>query len=180
MRKIFFKVTRLLRRAYLNRYRIVIGKNPHLGKHAQFDSGTKGRISIGNNFWIGDFSKLITHDGTIDIGDNCFIGHFTILYGHGGLRIGNNVMIAGHTVIVPANHRIDNPHAPINTQGISCRGINIEDDCWIGANVTVLDGVTIRRGAVVGAGSVVVKNVEPYSVVVGNPAKHIKFRNTSG
>ncbi|MCX7595635.1 MAG: acyltransferase, partial [Fischerella sp.] len=61
-------------------------------------------------------------------------------------------------------------------QGVTCKGIIIEDDCWLGHGVTVLDGVTIGKGSVIGAGAVVTKDIPPYSVAVGIPAKVVKSR----
>jgi acetyltransferase-like isoleucine patch superfamily enzyme len=66
--------------------------------------------------------------------------------------------------------------SPMNTQPYKRRPIIIEDDVWIGACAIILKGVTIGEGAIVAAGSVVTKNVEPYSLVGGNPAKLIKYR----
>ncbi|MNG32136.1 Virginiamycin A acetyltransferase [compost metagenome] len=74
------------------------------------------------------------------------------------------------------NHVFSDKTKPIKEQGIYRQGITIEDDCWIGSNVTILDGVTIGTGSVVAAGAVVTKDVPPYSVVGGVPAKIIKER----
>ncbi|MCK7515996.1 MAG: acyltransferase [Desulfobacterales bacterium] len=72
--------------------------------------------------------------------------------GDGGLTIGNNVRIAAHTVIIPANHVFDDVNIPIRKQGLSKKGIVIEDDVWIGSGVKILDGVVIGKGCVIGAG----------------------------
>jgi acetyltransferase-like isoleucine patch superfamily enzyme len=79
--------------------------------------------------------------------------------------------------MIPANHNIDDPDRPIRTQGLSCRGIVIEDDVWIGARVVVLDGVTIRRGAVIGAGAVVTQDVPAGAISMGVPAKVKRYRD---
>jgi acetyltransferase-like isoleucine patch superfamily enzyme len=103
-----------------------------------------------------------------------------VLYGHGGLRIGNFVRIATHCVLVPANHGFDRLDVPIARQPVQALGITIEDDVWIGANSVVLDGVTIGRGAIIGAGTVVTKDVRPYAICVGNPARVIGDRRERG
>jgi acetyltransferase-like isoleucine patch superfamily enzyme len=136
-----------------------------------------GQIYIGKNGEILPGAMLLTYGGDIRIGDNCSINPYAVLYGIGGLTIGNNVLIAGHTMIVPANHRFDRLDIPINSQGITKKGIRIEDDVWIGNGCSILDGVTIGKGAVIAAGTVVTKNVIPYSVVGGVPGKLIKMRS---
>ena len=118
----------------------------------------------------------MTYGGNITIGDFCSINPYTILYGHGNLSIGNNVLIAAHCVIIPANHIFSDLDSPINSQGLTTKGIIIEDDVWIGAGCRILDGVTVGKGSIIAAGAVVNKDVEPYTIVGGVPAKIIKKR----
>lgn len=94
----------------------------------------------------------------------------------GGTIIGNGVRIAAHTVVVPSNHIYSDPNKYIYTQGLSKKGIKIEDDVWLGAGVKILDGVTIAKGCVIGANAVVTKDTEPLGIYVGIPAKKIKNR----
>ena len=110
------------------------------------------------------------------MGDHCSVNPYTIIYGHGGLEIGNGVRIAAHCVIIPANHNIDDPSIPIIKSGLTCKGICIGNDVWIGARCVILDGVTIGDGAVIAAGAVVTRNVEPFMIVGGVPAKPIRLR----
>jgi acetyltransferase-like isoleucine patch superfamily enzyme len=120
----------------------------------------------------------MTYGGIIEIGSNCSINPYTIIYGHGlGTKIGNNVLIAGHCMIIPANHNFSHTDVPINKQGINSKGIIIEDDVWIGSGCQILDGITIGKGAVIAAGAVVNKSVEPYNIVGGVPAKIIGKRD---
>jgi len=99
-----------------------------------------------------------------------------VLYGHGGLEIGNNCLIAAHVVFVPENHRFDQSDLLIREQGVIQKGICIEDDVWVATRVVVLDGVTIGRGAVIGAGSVVTKDIPAYAVAYGTPARVVGQR----
>ncbi|MEA5626097.1 acyltransferase [Nostoc sp. UHCC 0251] len=140
------------------------------------DSGNSF-IRIGNNTVINHYCMILTYGGHIIIGDYCNINPFSILYGHGGLQIGNNVLIAAHTVIIPSNHVFEDKNKLIRLQGDTKKGIVIEDDVWIGSGCKILDGLTIGKGAVIGAGSVVTKDVESYSVVVGVPGKVLKRRD---
>lgn len=112
----------------------------------------------------------------LSIGDNSTINPCAIIYGQGGTIIGNGVRIAAHTVIVPSNHIYSDSNKYIYTQGLSKKGIKIEDDVWLGAGVKILDGVTIAKGCVIGANAVVTKDTEPLGIYVGVPAKKIKNR----
>lgn len=84
--------------------------------------------------------------------------------------------IAAHCTIVPSNHIFDDPNEFIYKQGLSKKGIVIEDDVWLGSGVKILDGVTIKKGCVIGANSVVTRSTEEYGVYVGVPAHKIKSR----
>jgi acetyltransferase-like isoleucine patch superfamily enzyme len=168
--------------SYIHPYANISGntKRIYLGDDVKIQAYVKllcdSRIHIGNNTHIHENCMLITCGGNIEIGDYCYINPSTILYGHGGLKIGNNVLVAAQTIVIPANHIFTNKNQLIRLQGDTKQGIVIEDDVWIGCGCKILDGVTIGKGSVIGAGSVVTKDVEQYSVVVGVPAKVIKQR----
>jgi acetyltransferase-like isoleucine patch superfamily enzyme len=136
-----------------------------------------GSITIGNRSYIYPYALIKADDGNIIIGDDCSIHDYSVLYGRGDLIIGNNVRIATGVAILPYNHVYSDAENLIRMQGISSKGIIIEDDVWVGAKSIVLDGVLIGKGSVIAAGAVVTKSVEPYSVVGGNPARIIKKRN---
>lgn len=94
----------------------------------------------------------------------------------GNTTIGDNVRIAAQCCIIPSNHIFTDINTPIYLQGLSKKGILIEDDVWLGAGVKVLDGVIIRKGSIIGSNAVVTKSTNQYSVCVGIPAKEIKNR----
>jgi len=125
------------------------GKNIDIGRKVKLNS----KISIGNNS---------------SIGDNSFLA--------GPIQIGNDVMIAPQVMLIASNHNFNKKDIPMNRQGSNSKGITIEDDVWIGARAIVLDGVHIRKGTIVGAGAVVTKDTEEYSIIGGNPAKLIRKR----
>lgn len=138
---------------------------------------SKSRIAIGAETVIKPFALLMTYPGGfVEIGRNCSINPFCVLYGHGGLTLGDNVRIAAHCIIVPAEHRFDDESTPITTQGLSKKGVRIGSDVWLGAGTIVLDGCEIGDGCVIGAGSVVTKSLSPYTVAVGTPARAIRQR----
>ncbi|MBF2063650.1 MAG: acyltransferase [Calothrix sp. C42_A2020_038] len=113
---------------------------------------------------------------SIHIGQNTFVGPGTCIAGPGDIKIGANCLIAAQSGIFANNHNFADLEVPIKEQGITRQGITIEDDCWLGAGVKVLDGVTIGKGCVIGANSVVTKDIPPFSVAVGVPARVIKKR----
>ncbi|MEM7725466.1 MAG: DapH/DapD/GlmU-related protein [Cyanobacteria bacterium P01_A01_bin.45] len=118
-------------------------------------------------------------DTQIEIGEGTFIGPYVCFAGPGDITIGKGCLIAAHSGIFANNHKYADPIQFICEQGITRKGIVIEDDCWLGHGVTVVDGVTIGKGSVVGAGSVVTKDIPPYSIAVGTPAKVLKRRPSS-
>lgn len=136
-----------------------------------------GTISIGDSTHILSYAMLKGFGGNINIGDHCTVHPFCMLCGGGGLKIGNSVRIAAHTVIMPSNHVFEDPKTPIRLQGIRAEGIIIKDDVWLGTGVRVLDGITIGKGSIVGAGAVVTKDVPDYAIVTGVPARVTGWRN---
>jgi len=119
---------------------------------------------------------ILSWGGDIVFGINCSVNAFTTIYGQGGVKIGNNVMIAGNSTIIPAQHTFERLDISMNRQPQTKTGIVIEDDVWLGTGVRILDGVTIRKGCVIGAGTVLTKSTEPYCVYVGVPGRKLKSR----
>jgi acetyltransferase-like isoleucine patch superfamily enzyme len=135
-----------------------------------------GSIRIGRNCEIHPLAMLMTYGGDIRIGDECSVNPLSIVYGHGGVCIGNGVRIAAHTVIIPANHTPSTGERPLRRAPITARGIEIEDNVWVGAGARILDGVRIGKNAVIGAGSVVTRSVPANATVAGVPARVISKR----
>jgi acetyltransferase-like isoleucine patch superfamily enzyme len=171
--------------------RIACASNVRLGKGVYLDQGVylhalPGGITIGDGTFIMHHAMLHVFNfrnlprAAITIGRNCFIGEFNVVRGQGGVYIGDDVYTGPMVQIVAVNHVYDDPNRPIREQGITARGITIEDDVWIGAGAAVLDGVTIGRGSVIGAGSIVASDIPSYSIAVGTPAKPIKDRRQMG
>ena len=167
--------------------RIAHAHNVHLANGVYLDYGvylhaTPNGISIGENTFIMHHSTLHVFNfrnlpnAKITIGKNCFLGEFNVIRGQGGVTIGDDVYTGPMVQIVAINHVFHDSNRPIREQGIIANGITIEDDVWLGAGVKVVDGVTIGKGSVIGAGSTVTKDIPAYSIAVGTPAKKVKDR----
>ena len=151
---------------------ITVGEGSSIARDARLE----GKVHLGNNCYVCSGAMLLAYGGEITLGDFCSINPYTVLYGHGGLQIGEGVRIAAHCLIIPANHNIDDPSIPVRKSGLTKKGIRIGNDVWIGARCVILDGVTIGEGAVIAAGAVVNRDVEPFMIVGGVPAKPIRSR----
>lgn len=128
------------------------GDNVNVEQGASFSGGSK--IEIGDNSGIGK---------------NCQVPF--------DIKIGGNVMMAPEVVIIGQNHRFEQINIPMAFQGIrEYEPVVINDDVWIGTRAVILPGVRIGEGAIIGACAVVTKDVPPYAIVAGNPAKVIKMR----
>lgn len=115
---------------------------------------------------------LCDYGYNIHIGDNFYANHNMVILDEAQVKFGDNVFIAPNCGFYTAGHPID---AAVRNRGLEyARPITVGNDVWIGANVCVLPGVTIGDDCVIGAGSVVVKDIPPHSVAVGNPCKVIK------
>lgn len=160
---------------YFFRYRFKIGENTRIKKILVRETNN---IKIGSNSFIDDYVILNSGHklGSIEIGNNSFIGAFSLLDGTGSLNIGNDVMIATHVRIVAANHNFDRIDIPMKNQGITGKGIKINNDVWIGTGAVILDGVNVGEGSIVAAHSVVTKDVPDFSIVAGVPATIKKKR----
>jgi acetyltransferase-like isoleucine patch superfamily enzyme len=120
---------------------------------------------------------------TIFLGDNVNLGYRPILQAtRSKIQIGNHVMFGPEVIIIGGNHRVDligrfmKSVTDAEKRPEDDRGVTIEDDVWVGTRAIILDGVRIGRGSIIAAGAVVTRDVLPYAVVGGVPAKVIKFR----
>lgn len=118
----------------------------------------------------------IDYGKPVNIGKGCFIQQCCTFFGRSGITIGNEVFIGPKVNLITINHDPD----PENRSATYGRPIVIEDKVWIGINSTILPGVRIGYGAIVGASSVVTKDVPAMTVVAGNPARVVKKIETTG
>jgi acetyltransferase-like isoleucine patch superfamily enzyme len=165
--------------------RISLGDRVAIDDYVLLDASGAGNdgITMGNDVIISRNCVIQGKTGLVQLGHKVDIGCNVILTSGNGIFIGNSVLIAGNCYVGGGRYMTDRTDIPIMEQGVYSKGpVIIEDDVWLGAGVTVLDGVRIGRGCVIGAGALVTKDLPAFSVAVGVPAKVVKSRqpNVSG
>ncbi len=163
--------------------KLSLGKTVTIGSNVKINALSKKGVVIGNNVSILD-NTIIECTGVIRnlgeglvVGNNVGIAQNCFIQVRGNVTIGNNVIFGPNVKVFSENHIFEDINIPIKDQGETRLDLIIEDDVWVGTNSTILGGVTIGKGSVIAANSLVNKNVEPYSVVGGVPAKLLKKRN---
>lgn len=148
------------------------GKFSVIKRRTRMDVLPFHKFELGNYSTIEDFCTINNGVGDVIIGSETRIGLGNVIIGP--VTVGDAVIFAQNIVLSGLNHNYEDVHLPILKQNVTTAPIVVEDECWVGANVVITAGVTVGKHSVVAAGSVVTKNVPPYSVVVGNPARVIK------
>lgn len=159
--------TRLFQFLYLKR-----GKHSVIYRSVRKDLVPFNKFSLGDYSVVEDYCTLNNAVGDVFIGSHTRIGMSNTVIGP--IRIGNNVNLAQNIVISGLNHNFRDVEKNISDQGVSTLPITILNNVWIGANSVILAGVTIGEHVVIGAGSVVARDIPAFSVAVGNPAKIVK------
>jgi serine acetyltransferase len=163
---------------------IRFGRGVTLERGVTIDGLMRHGIVLGDNVRLGPYSTMIGPPPSalgygIKIGANSAADSYSFIGGGGPLVIGENVIMGEHVCFHPENHRFDQIDIPIKDQGMERKGITIEDDVWVGANVTFLDGAHVGRGSVIGAGSIVRGEIPAHSIAVGAPARVVRSRTQS-
>jgi acetyltransferase-like isoleucine patch superfamily enzyme len=159
---------------------LTIGKNCTFENDVWINAVCTEPMIIGDQVRIGAFTRIMgaAHLSKVGrffrIGKNSSCGEFCFFGAAGGIAIGENVMIGQYVSFHAQNHNFSEVNLPINEQGTTEKGIIVEDDCWIGAKATVLDGTKIGRHSVVAAGAVVSGEFPACSLIAGVPAKIIR------
>ncbi|RZK08025.1 MAG: acyltransferase [Flavobacterium sp.] len=167
---------RLWVRFFLNPFFHNKGAGSIIRNTSRLDVLPFNKFDLGRNSTIEDFTTINNGVGDIFIGDNTLVGIGNVLIGP--LTIGDNIIIAQYVVMSGLNHDYESIDLPISAQPINKRRITIDDDCWIGANVVITSGVKIGKHCVIAAGSIVTRDVPPFSIAAGNPARIIKQYNS--
>ncbi len=159
-------------RFFLNPFFHKRGKGSFVSPKARLDVLPFHEFSVGENAVIEDFVTINNGVGDVFIGSTAMVGIGSTVIGP--VRIGRDVLIGQGVVLSGLNHVYEDIQLPIEKQPVTKKTITVEDEVLIGANTSIVSGVTIGKHAVIGAGSVVTKDVAAYTVVAGNPAKMIK------
>lgn len=162
-------------RVFVNPLRNKRGKNTIIRRCARMDILPFNKFEIGSKSLIEDFCTINNGVGDVTIGNETIIGLGNTIIGP--VIIGNGVMLAQNIVVSGLNHGYEDISISPSKQAVTTKLIIINDDVWIGANATITAGVSIGKHSVIGAGSVVVKDVPDYCIAVGNPARVIKKYN---
>ncbi|MEW6280311.1 MAG: acyltransferase [Candidatus Eremiobacterota bacterium] len=153
----------------------------HLGENVVFEAGVlvfhPENIHLGSHIYVGHQTILKGYyKNAMTIGDGTWIGQQCFFHSAGGLTIGRHVGIGPGVKIVTSAHRLDQLDRPILHSDVETAPVVLEDDCDIGVGTVILPGVRIGRGAQVGAGSVVTRDVPPLAVAAGVPARVLRMR----
>ena len=155
--------------------RISIGERVMIDDFAVLDAkGETSVVDLGNQILVGRNTILSCNDARIRIGNSVSIGPFCFFASKSNIEIGSNISIGSGAHLMAGGHVVNDPDTPIIQQSRTSKGIVVSDGAWIGSGTKLLDGVTIGRNSIVGAGSVVTKDVPPWTLVLGNPARVIK------
>jgi len=158
--------------------KIVIGNNVVIDDNCMLDAkGTSNRgIEIKDGVYIGRNTILSCKDGNITLNENANIGFNSELCSGSELIIGKNTLIAAYVYFIAGDHIHDIVDKPIIDQLGKSKGIIVGDNCWFGAKALIFDGVNIGNDSIIGASAIVNKDIPPYSIAVGVPARVIKSR----
>lgn len=162
---------------------ISCGKNVKFEDYAEIHGLCSGGLNFGDyvtisrgvmirpsSYYGGDYGVGLT------MGEHSSIGPYGYIGCSGRIVIGKNVMFGPKCSLFAENHNFSDAETTIKSQGVNQKGITVEDDCWIGSNVIILDGVTIGRGSVIGAGTLVSKDIPAGSVIMDKRTKKLRER----
>ncbi len=144
------------------KYQVVVGKG--------------ARMHLGRFVWIGHNNALRCHEGELYVGAKTVFGTDNTVNCFVGIHIGEECLFADSVYIVDFDHNYWDPEIPVRSQGIAKDPVRLEGNTWVGTKVTIIRGVTVGYGSVIGAMSLVNRDVPPYAVVGGIPAKVLHYR----
>lgn len=161
-------------------HKIKIGDNVMIDDNCVLDAKgcQAGDFVIGSNVMLSRGCILSAKYGKLSIGENTNFGANCLIYAVKEVSIGRDTLFAAQCYVGGSMYHFENPDIPPIRQGAYSNGVSIGDGCWLGAGVKVIDGGKVGDGVILGSGAVVTKEIEPYSVAVGVPAKVIKTRKS--
>ena len=159
--------------------RISLSRRVFISQYCYLD-GQTSFIHLGNDVHLARSCTLRAGELGITLHDGVGLNTRSYLDGNGGVEIGPNTLLSPGVQIISGNHVFDDATVPIKYQGTAYGRVTIGEDCWLGTNVIVLPGVTVGRGAVIGAGAVVTKDLPDLAIALGVPAKVVGQRGARG
>ncbi|MGH3443494.1 MAG: acyltransferase [Nitriliruptorales bacterium] len=139
-----------------------------------------GRLVIGPWCWIGNANKLRAHEGQLTLGEKVVMGRDNVINAYLDIEVGGASILADWIYVVDFDHRFDRLDLPIKDQGIVKSPVRIGRDVWVGEKASILRGVDIGDGSVIGSHCVVNRDIEPFSIAVGIPARTVRSRLPKG
>jgi acetyltransferase-like isoleucine patch superfamily enzyme len=159
-------------------HKIQIGDNVVIDDQCCLDAkGTdNGGIIIGDGVFVGRNTILSCKNGDIVIEDHANLGFNCEIFSASRVRVGKSILMAAYTYLVGGDHLYDRIDIPVLEQGRTARGIDVDDNVWLGTHVVVTDGSRIGRDAIIGAGAVVVGEIPAFAIATGIPARVVRDR----
>jgi acetyltransferase-like isoleucine patch superfamily enzyme len=170
---------RLAWRRFLTRagYRMKLEGMLFLGPRVTLEVGRSARLRFGRWVWVGHGTKIRCHEGEVSIGDKTVLGQECTISAYQQISIGEQCILADRVMLIDFDHNVSEVERPVRVQGIYKRDVRVGSNVWIGYGAQILRGVTIGDNSIVGAGSVVTKDVPANAVVGGAPARLIRMRD---
>lgn len=162
---------------FFNPRRLFLEDRVFIGENSFFDIGARAdSITVGNDSHISRMVTVRTQMGSVWIGDQVNVGAGSFIYGYGDIEIGDYCLLANGVELITGNHRAADLERPMRFQGRDPDRIILAEDVWVGVRAVILGGVTVGRGAIIGAGAVVTRDIPEYAVAAGVPAQVLRSR----
>ena len=162
-------------------HKITIADNVVVDDNCCLDAkGTDNKgITIGEGVFVGRNTILSCKNGEIVIDDHANLGFNCEVFSASRVRVGKSVLIAAYTYLVGGDHLYDRIDIPVLEQGRTARGIDVDDNVWLGTHVVITDGSHVGRDAIIGAGAVVVGEIPAFAIATGIPARVVRDRRSN-
>jgi acetyltransferase-like isoleucine patch superfamily enzyme len=159
-------------------HKIVIGDNVVIDDGCCLDAKGSDNtgITIGTGVFVGRNTILSCKNGDIIVDDHANLGFNCEIFSASRVRVGKSVLMAAYTYLVGGDHLYDRVDIPVLEQGRTARGVEVDDNVWLGTHVVVTDGSKVGRDAIIGAGAVVVGEIPEFAIAAGIPAKVMRDR----
>jgi acetyltransferase-like isoleucine patch superfamily enzyme len=158
-------------------YRMRLNGMLFLGGGVTLQVGRGARLHFGRWVWIGHGTKIRCHEGKVYIGDKTVLGQECTISAYQHVSIGEQCILADRVMLIDFDHNVAEVERPIRVQGIYKRDVRVGSNVWIGFGAQIMRGVSVGDNAIVGAGSIVTKDVPANAVVGGAPARVIRMRD---